>query len=88
MLVTGNLESDDIYIVPLWVHLAQISKLVLIWHLLRRRVQVSHQQDSAAVYELIIGSELHHLWIRTDGSSIQTLSSSATLSCSHWLMSQ
>lgn len=35
MLVTGNLESDDIYIVPLWVHLAQISKLVIIWLLLR-----------------------------------------------------
>lgn len=33
MLVTGNLESDDIYIVPLWRHLAQISELVTIWHL-------------------------------------------------------
>lgn len=32
MLVTGNLESDDIYIVPLWVHLAQISELMMIWH--------------------------------------------------------
>lgn len=35
MLVTGNLEPDDIYIVPLWVHVAQTSKLVIIWHLLR-----------------------------------------------------
>lgn len=33
MLVTGNLESDDICIVPLWRHLAQIGELVTIWRL-------------------------------------------------------
>lgn len=88
MLVTGNLESDDIYFVPLWRHLAQISELVTIWHFEDGGLRARHQQDSAAAYELITGSDLRHLWIRTDGCDIQTLSSSATLSRSDWSMSQ
>ncbi len=39
-----------------------------------------------AIYELNVGSNLHHLWFRTDGCRIPTLSSSAIFGSTDWLV--
>lgn len=38
------------------------------------------------IYELSVGSNLHHLWFRTDGCRIPTLSSSAIFGTSDWFV--